>query len=104
MSAQDTLSLLLQFVGGVVLVGGGATALTLALFKTWGEKWLDHRFAKRLEEFRHEKDTGPARLFQILAWTLCRLGFVPKQQRGWAATGPLSARGWPYLHRRFLPG
>ena len=38
-----------------MLGGGTITALSLWLFKLFGEKWLDNKFAERLQAFKHEQ-------------------------------------------------
>ena len=47
-------ALLALFGGGVVVIGA-IVAATYGLFKIFGEKWLDSRFAERREALRHEQ-------------------------------------------------
>lgn len=41
-----------QFIGKLVLYGGGAVGLAYALFVFLGKKWIENRFATRLEEYK----------------------------------------------------
>ena len=41
--------------GAVVFAGGTLTGLALWLFKLFGEKWLNSKFAERLEAFKHDQ-------------------------------------------------
>ena len=41
-----------QFVGKLVLYGGGAVALAYTLFVFLGKNWIENRFATRLEEYK----------------------------------------------------
>jgi hypothetical protein len=43
------------FVTGLITYGGGATAISYFIFQFMGKSWLENKFAKELEEFRHEK-------------------------------------------------
>jgi hypothetical protein len=44
---------LLQYIGQLVLYGGGAVAIAYAAFRTLTVKWLDNRFAERLASYKH---------------------------------------------------
>ncbi|QXD15830.1 hypothetical protein GQ464_002455 [Rhodocaloribacter litoris] len=46
---------ILQLLGQIVLVGGGATAIAYGLLKFIGQKWIDQKFAERLEEFKRKQ-------------------------------------------------
>jgi len=41
-----------EFIGQVVLVGGGATGIAYLFLKWFGQKWFENRFAESLEEFK----------------------------------------------------
>jgi hypothetical protein len=45
-----------SFIAGIVAYGGGATVIAYFAFQFFGKSWLDNKFAKGLEKFRHEKD------------------------------------------------
>ena len=45
-----------QYVGQVVVLGGGSVAVGFALFKFLGEKWLDGKFAERLQTLKAAQD------------------------------------------------
>ena len=45
-----------QYVGQVVVLGGGGVAVGFALFKFLGEKWLDGKFAERLQTLKAAQD------------------------------------------------
>ena len=45
-----------QYVGQVVVFGGGAVGVGFALFKVLGEKWLDGKFAERLQTLKTAQD------------------------------------------------
>lgn len=40
----------------LLLAGGGGAAVAFALFRWFGKSWIDQRFKKELEEFKHEKN------------------------------------------------
>jgi hypothetical protein len=46
---------LFQFLGKVALYGGGSVALAFAVFRYLGKSWIENKFAKSLEEFKHEQ-------------------------------------------------
>lgn len=52
MLSEDVLS----FVTEILAVGGGATAFAYLAFTYFGKKWLDGKFAKSLEAFRHQQN------------------------------------------------
>ena len=43
-----------RFVIEVITVGGGAAAIAYGIFVWLGKKWLEGKFAERLEAFKHE--------------------------------------------------
>lgn len=45
---------ILSWIGQLVLYGGGTTAIAFAAFRLFSERWLQTRFDKNLEAFRHE--------------------------------------------------
>lgn len=47
---------LLQYVGQLVVYGGGAVAIGFGLFKVLGEKWLEAQFAERLQNLKTAQD------------------------------------------------
>jgi hypothetical protein len=59
---------LFKAIGLVAGVGGGIAAISYAIFKRFGEKWLDAKFEERLAEYRHAQQKELERLrFQINA-------------------------------------
>lgn len=46
---------MLEFIGQILLAGGGATALSLYFLKVFGDKWLIHQFSQQLESFKREQ-------------------------------------------------
>jgi hypothetical protein len=40
-------------IGGLIMAGGGGAAIAFALFKVFGEKWLNAKFEERLAEYKH---------------------------------------------------
>jgi hypothetical protein len=44
------------FITGLVTYGGGSTVIAYLCFQFFGKSWLESRFAKELEGFRHQKD------------------------------------------------
>lgn len=58
--------MIFKAVGFIVIAGGGIGAISLAIFKGFGEKWLDGKFAKRMAVFHHEHERELERLrFEI---------------------------------------
>lgn len=56
MDSKELAGALVDFVGQVVLYGGGAVAISFAAFKAFGEKWLDARFSERLQSLKTAQD------------------------------------------------
>jgi len=48
--------MLSQYVGKVVLYGGGSVSIGYALFRYLGSKWLESKFAERLANLKFEQD------------------------------------------------
>ena len=46
----------LQFIGKIVLYGGGAVGLAYGLFVFLGKKWIENKFATRLQEYKSAQD------------------------------------------------
>jgi hypothetical protein len=44
------------FVTGLIAYGGGATVIAYFVFQFLGKSWLDNKFEKGLENFKHQKD------------------------------------------------
>lgn len=44
-----------DFVFSLLVAGGGGAAVAFGLFRYLGDKWIEARFAQRLETFRHEQ-------------------------------------------------
>lgn len=47
---------ILKFLGQIVLFGGGATVIAYVLVRWLGQKWIEDRFAKRLEEHKRRQN------------------------------------------------
>ena len=50
------------YILSISAAGGGGGALAYVLFKSLGEKWLDNKFASRLQEHKHEQEKEIQRL------------------------------------------
>ena len=53
---------LLAILGRVVLYAGGGVAIGVGMFKWLGEKYIDHKFAERLQKLKHDQDVIVQRL------------------------------------------
>jgi len=47
---------LAELAWAVVLAGGGGAAVAFGAIKLFGERWLENRFASRLQDLRHEHE------------------------------------------------
>lgn len=47
---------IMNYIGQFVVYGGGAVAIGFGLFKAFGEKWLDSKFATRLQAMKSAQD------------------------------------------------
>ncbi len=45
---------ILNFIGGIVVYGGGPVAIGFALFSFLGKKWIENKFKARLEDLKQE--------------------------------------------------
>jgi len=45
----------LKFLGQVVVYGGGSATVAYVLFQYLGKKWIENKFAQRLEQLRHQQ-------------------------------------------------
>jgi hypothetical protein len=53
---------LLTLIGGVTAIVAASTACAYLIFRTFTTKWIDTRFAERLEAFRHQQSQEIERL------------------------------------------
>lgn len=53
---------LLKFIGEVLAYGGGAAAVAYLVFQHFGSKWIENRFAERLNDLKHDHDKELQRL------------------------------------------
>jgi len=51
-----------SFILAIIGAGGGGAVVASAVIRSFGEKWLEGRFASRLEELRHQQATEMERL------------------------------------------
>ncbi|GAB3498912.1 hypothetical protein GCM10027399_24600 [Curvibacter fontanus] len=59
---------LFKAIGAVAAIGGGVVAIAYAIFRKFGEKWLDTKFEERLAAYRHSQQKELEQLrFQINA-------------------------------------
>ena len=56
MNAPNVISVALEWIGALLLAGGGLGAISYGLFKAFGAKWLEARFAERLQNLKSEQD------------------------------------------------
>ena len=52
----DEVTAILMFIGKVLAFGGSAAAFAYAIFVWLGKKWLEDRFARRLEDYKHKQN------------------------------------------------
>ena len=53
---SDILNEFLKLIGGVAAIGAGSTAFAYAMFRLFTTKWIETRFAERLEAFKHQQN------------------------------------------------
>ena len=53
---RKCLDLTFDFLGKLVLAGGGLAAMSYALFQLLGGKWLEAKFGERLQNLKAEQD------------------------------------------------
>lgn len=53
---------IINFLGRVILYGGTSAGVAYLLFKNLGEKWIDSKFAKSLEDHKHNQSVEIQRL------------------------------------------
>jgi hypothetical protein len=46
---------ILMFIGKVVAYGGGGAAVAFGLFRFFGKKWIENKFAQNLEKYKNEQ-------------------------------------------------
>ena len=47
---------ILQYFWTIIAAGGGGALIALGVVRVFGEKWLDSKFASRLQDLRHEHE------------------------------------------------
>ena len=52
---MPSISAILKVLSEFLIAGGGAAAITWAILSKFGNRWLDHAFARRLESLKHEE-------------------------------------------------
>lgn len=50
------------FFGQIIVAGGGGALISLLLFRWLGTKWIENKFAERLEQLKHDQTVVVARL------------------------------------------
>lgn len=51
-----------QFIGQMVVAGGGGALIALLLFQWLGKQWIENKFSQRLEQLKHDQTVVIARL------------------------------------------
>src|SRR5690348_5626061 len=51
--SMATVDMVLSFVAQLIAFGGGGAAIAYILFQFLGKKWIENKFAGRLEQLRH---------------------------------------------------
>jgi hypothetical protein len=46
---------IIKFFVEILIVGGGASGIAYGLFRLFSEKWLENKFAEKLEKLKHEQ-------------------------------------------------
>jgi len=55
-----------SYIGAVIAYGGAAAGVAFAVFRFLGQKWIDGKFAERLEVYKHQQQRELEQLkFQI---------------------------------------
>lgn len=52
----------LKFLGEIVAYGGGSVAIAYLAFQKFGEKWIENKFNKSLEDYKHRQNLEIQRL------------------------------------------
>ena len=80
---SDVLALL-GSVWKLVLVvlgsAGGGAAVAIAVIKRFGEKWLDARFAQRLERLKHEQSKEIEGMRRRVQWEFSRISKIHERE------------------------
>src|ERR1700743_2551863 len=53
MSEVAMIEVMLSFIGKIVLYGSGSAAIAFLFFRFLGQKWIEGKFAERLEAYKH---------------------------------------------------
>jgi hypothetical protein len=67
-------------VAKFVAAGGGGAAIAWLIFSRLGNRWLEQRFATRLEQFKHEKAQEIERLRQQITSTFSRISKIHERE------------------------
>lgn len=71
---------IIKAIGKFVLAGGGGAAIAWLMFSRLSDRWLDQRFARRLEEFNHEKTQEIERLRHHIASLFSRISKIHEKE------------------------
>ena len=76
MHDTSMLSKVAETIGALLVAGGGGAAIAWGIFSKFGDRWLEQRFATRLEQFRHEKAQEIERLRHQIAAAFSRISKI----------------------------
>jgi hypothetical protein len=62
MAIDESLRTIFAAVGELVAAGGGGAVIAYAIFRSFGNGWLDQHFKKQLEELKHAQEREMAQL------------------------------------------
>jgi hypothetical protein len=67
---------ILKVIGKFTAAGGGGAAIAWLIFSKFGDRWLEQRFATRLEQFKHEKAQEIERLRHQITSVFSRISKI----------------------------
>jgi hypothetical protein len=70
----------LRVAAELLAAGGGGAAVAWAIFAKFGDRWLEQRFAVRMEEFKHAKTTEIENLRHSIASLFSRISKVHEKE------------------------
>jgi len=84
-----------SWIATIVAAGGGGAFVAYGIFKLFGTKWLDNKFAERLLAHKHEQDKEIQRLRAEIDSTLS--GTLKLQERDFQ----ILPQGWEIIHKAY---